>query len=403
MLSGVSPFRGAYETVNREPDEPSPWKRELWTYDEILAQGGYHVEWQGKWHTGDAHRDCYEGRSLLWGHRITPYHEYLRRKYGSPDPISSEKTDRYSRWPYTPWKVDELLQEAQRKGFMTMHHNEAGIVNVADEDSLTAWTVRRTIEYLDAGPAQPFCTTCSILHPHAPLIATERYARMFDPASIPIPVNLEANEFTDKPAVPGGVPVGPEGLGQFAALYYGLVAELDHWVGRLLDSLDRNGLTGRTLVVFLADHGELMGAHGVFAKSLPYEESVRVPMILRLPGAIPAGAALDAPVVGVDLGPTILDYCGESAPEGQMDGQSLRGAIEGTGQPRNHAIIVGRNWQAIRSREYKLIRRDGGDLLFDLQADPGETENLLAAGRKDGASVRLAGELGAALDRGLAC
>ena len=402
LLSGVSPVRGAYDLVNREPDEASPWKWDLQTCDEILSAEGYHVEYHGKWHTGDAHKSPYGGRSLLWGHRILPYQQYLVDKYGQPAQRSNQKVDRYSHWPYSPWGVDDLLVHAQRQGYMTMHHNEAGVIEVADEDSLTAWTVRRTVEYLDAGPPEPFCVTCSILHPHAPLIVTETYAHMFDPGAIPVPTNLEANEFTDRPAVPEGVPTGADGLGQFAALYYGLVAELDHWVGELLDALDQAGLSANTLVIFVADHGELMGAHGVFAKSLPYEESVRVPLLFRLPGAIPAGISSPSATTGVDLGPTILDYCGASTAGGQMDGVSLRGVIEGAMEPRECVSIVGRGWQALRSPRHKFVRRSDGNLLFDLVEDPGETTNLLVGGNTTADSARIAKELEERLDHLLA-
>ena len=107
------------------------------------------------------------------------------------------------------------------------------------------------------------------------------------------------------------------------ALYYALVSELDHWIGRLLDTLDRTGLASSTLLVFTADHGELMGEHRTFSKCMFFEGSLRVPLLMRLPASFPEGIVVDAPASGVDLAPTILDFAGVPPLE-QFHGRTLR-------------------------------------------------------------------------------
>lgn len=85
------------------------------------------------------------------------------------------------------------------------------------------------------------------------------------------------------------------------AVYYGLVEEVDHWVGLILDKLDRLRLTNKTLVVFTSDHGEMLGAHGRVGKGNLFEEAIRVPMVMSFPGEIPAGRVVNQPVTHIDV------------------------------------------------------------------------------------------------------
>lgn len=168
--------------------------------------------------------------------------------------------------------------------------------------------MKKTIRFLEDRPETPFAATCSILQPHAPLIAARRYTDRFDPARMPIPANDFSYE--DNPSIPGHIPADQNGVGQFVALYYALVSELDHWIGRLLDILDRTRLASNTLLVFTAEHGELMGEHRTFSKCMFFEGSLRIPLLMRLPDVIPEGIVVAVPASGVDLAPTILDFAG---------------------------------------------------------------------------------------------
>ena len=111
-----------------------------------------------------------------------------------------------------------------------------------------------------------------------------------------------------------------------AAGYYGLCSALDDNVGRLLKALDENGVASDTIVLFTADHGDLLGSHGLEYKGVPYEESARVPLLLRYPRAVKGGQTSDLLVSNVDLMPTLLALCGVAIPEG-VQGQNLAGQI----------------------------------------------------------------------------
>lgn len=153
-----------------------------------------------------------------------------------------------------------------------------------------------------------------------------------------------------------------------------------------MDALDEFGLTDKTLVVFTSDHGNMLGQHGLMDKTLGtfYDDLMRVPLLLRLPGAIPAGAVSAAMVGSVDLPPTFLDYLG-AAPLSKAHGRTLRGVISG-GEAGAQAVFGERNEpkspaaaRMVRTKEWKLcLLPKGQHELFDLIKDPGETRNVYA-------------------------
>jgi arylsulfatase A-like enzyme len=169
------------------------------------------------------------------------------------------------------------------------------------------------------------------------------------------------------------------------SIYYGMVKEVDDNIGRLLRRLDAYGLTANTLVIFTADHGEMLGEHGMHGKACFYEGSVRIPLVMRLPGVIRAGTVVDTPVAQADYCPTILDLLGAPRPPA-IDGRSLRPLLEGQSGYPDFAVS---EWNPVspnlmvRTREWKLMMANKADAratdaLYHLKEDPGETRNLLA-------------------------
>ena len=382
LLSGCYAYDGTFIHRNRNPDQPSCFKKNVITFDEALDHEGYHVEYHGKWHVGDRHLECYRGDRRVYGHKMTEYHDYLSERYTKLSPNDDYGHDPYSNWHYRKWDVDDMMRTSRERGFRMTHNPMAGVLEVEDEDTMTAWTAKKTIRFLNSRPEEPFGVTCSILQPHAPLIASEAYATFVDPSTIPMPKNIDGYYpprllENGKPPIPDAVSADEKGLGQFMALYYGLVKELDDWVGKILDALESNGYKKNTLVIFTADHGELMGSHNSFSKMQFFEECLRVPMILRYPGKIKAGLRLDAPASGADIAPTLLDYCGV-APLRQFQGHSLRSVLEGGKSVDPYAYSDLRDQKCLRSNEWKLVITKGEpDMLFHLKTDPYEMDNLL--------------------------
>jgi len=186
-----------------------------------------------------------------------------------------------------------------------------------------------------------------------------------------------------------------EGFRKAAAGYYAMVANIDHNVGRVLDWLESSGLADNTLVVFFADHGDMLGGQGRFGKTVPYDESIRIPLVLRLPRRVPAGTRYDAPVSGIDIFPTTAGLCGVPVfPEvqGMDQSQAISGLpgqrrsealIQWLGQSRYHwgdhpyrALRTQRHTYCVSSQAVNETGKGAFRLLFDNEADPYQMDNL---------------------------
>ena len=175
-----------------------------------------------------------------------------------------------------------------------------------------------------------------------------------------------------------------------AAAYYTSVEYMDACVGRVLDALTKSGHDDDTLVVYLSDHGYFLGQHGRIEKHSSFEEAIRVPLVMRLPGTIPPKSRTPALVELVDLVPTLFEWTGVSA-TGPLDGRSLVAVAEGRTAKHRQRVFVeyAQNDEAmVRDERWKLVyergrrrRTDGYDTgrplvpdqlrLYDLAADPG--------------------------------
>jgi arylsulfatase A-like enzyme len=192
-------------------------------------------------------------------------------------------------------------------------------------------------------------------------------------------------------------PVGnftPEKWRELRWAYYRLVEKVDAEIGKVLAALRQAGLEENTLIIVTADHGECAGAHGFNQKTVFYEESVRVPLIVSLKGTTRPGTSDRLVNTGIDVLPTMLDFAGIQPP-GKLPGLSLRPLA--TGQPVSHwrnYVVVGNNMvqggpvgllkpategRMLRSERYKycvFLFGNQRESLVDLQQDPGETVDL---------------------------
>jgi arylsulfatase A-like enzyme len=265
------------------------------------------------------------------------------------------------------------------------------------ETTLTAFTGAETIAALEraARSGKSFSVTGSFCPPHPPMVAPEPYYSKFPAENLPVPASIN-DPMIDSPyrsralkPEESALYRNPRNVQQMKQIYYGMVAEIDDWIGRILARLEELGVASNTLIVFTSDHGEMLGDHGLHSKTIFYEGSAHVPLIMWMPGKIPAGTRVTEPVGHYDLFPTILDYLG--MPAAKSDGQSLRPLIEGR-PGRGFAVS---EWAAnnrptvmIRDSRYKLITSHrpndpGSDALYDLVADPEEMSNLIGAQAKD--------------------
>ncbi|MEO0946365.1 MAG: sulfatase-like hydrolase/transferase, partial [Pseudomonadota bacterium] len=256
--------------------------------------------------------------------------------------------------------------------------------------------------------AEPFCTWVSFPDPHHPFDAPEPWSRLHDPSEVDLPKHRKRT-FEGRPwwheqvltAEPAGDKKGAEirksysrigeqtedQLREIIANTYGQIALIDHNVGRILIALDEAGLSENTIVIYISDHGDWLGDHGLILKGpMHYDGLLRVPMILRGPG-IPKGKKVDEPVSTLDLGPTFFDYGNAEALQTQH-GTSLRPLIETDTATREFALNewellptragVGLSLRTVRTKTHKLTidQQSGAGELYDMMNDPEETSNL---------------------------
>ena len=249
----------------------------------------------------------------------------------------------------------------------------------------------RQLERLRKNPEKPFAMFLSLGVPHDPWVPENVPADVlarFDPAAYDYPPNYLPE---DDPHGDDWAHLSAEeraALPEWMRVYDAMVACLDTAIGRLMNAVKRMGMEEDTVIVFTSDHGECFGAHGRRAKNIFYEEAVRVPFLIRLPGGRQAGEATDALLNTVDLMPTLLDLLGLPVPEG-VQGTSLAGIVTGSDsrQPEFQfmqgmgAVAAwgdGYEWRALRTKQYTYARylSDGQELLFDHLNDPYQMKNL---------------------------
>ena len=280
-----------------------------------------------------------------------------------------------------------------------------------DYDTTAADLSVRFLEGKAAHPSErPWLLYSGLMYPHFPLTCPPEYYRRYDPAAVtPADLRGEALEsqhpairqlryyFRNEEIVPD--PVQRRAL----ASYYGLVTLVDDLVGDMLAVIDNSPLRENTVVLYLSDHGEMAGQHGIWQKQCFYESSVRVPMILRTPHGA-AGECSDANVSLVDVLPTLLDLAGLKIPSG-LPGTSLAHSRTGAGDADRvvfseyHAQGMLEGGFMIRRGPWKYNYYVGHEpQLFDLREDPEEFTDLAADPRHAAVRADLHRELLAIAD-----
>ncbi len=246
---------------------------------------------------------------------------------------------------------------------------------VEPEDHNDGMVARSALEQLASIPAdQPVFLHASFPGPHTPLDPPGEYFDQYDPDGLHLPPNVPETCRRSYGAGTGDRAF----VRRCRAAYYGKISHIDHWIGRIVEGFKARGTWDRTLVVFCADHGDHMGAHGLFGKCTFYDESVRVPLVLRWPGVIPAGTRNRALVEIIDLYPTLVAAAGGAVTQEQY-GRDLLPVACGEVQSVRETVFseIGqqdRSFMVLTERWKYVARSPGGERLWDRRADPCEQE-----------------------------
>ncbi len=274
----------------------------------------------------------------------------------------------------------------------------------------TTWCAERASAFLAARRDGPWTLSVNPFAPHPPIDPPPAYLARVGPAAMPLPrfrpADLEqqgalaAIDFQTRPRPPAAYDAR-----RMVAAYYAQIEHVDAEVGRILDALERTGQREDTLVIFMSDHGEMLGDHGLRIKGCRfYEGLVHVPLIVSWPGQLRAGLRSAALVELLDLAPTLLEATGLPIPA-HMQGRSLLPLLTGQAEPDRHreyhdalALPGGSRATMLRDERHKLVVYHGQRLgeLYDLRDDPDEFSNLW----DDPARGRQVGLAGACFRRG---
>jgi arylsulfatase A-like enzyme len=340
--SRASFLTGLYGHANGVIDNRTPLAPSTDTLASWLREAGYRTGQVGKWHMGDQ----VERPGFEWSASYIGQGRYFDCTFlvdGVPEPTQG-------------W-VDDVATDY-------------------------------ALEFLRRQRSEPFLLVVGYKSPHGPhrpeSVPERARGRHRDLPLEPAPNALALPPYTAPQ--PRGGDAGSE---DSARSYFDLVSAMDDAFGRLLDAIDAPGLRERTVVIFAGDNGYLLGEHGMRTKRAAYEASIRIPLLVRWPVrmGIPQGLRVDAPVLNVDLAPTLLELAGVPAPL-PLHGRSLGELVEGRGPPWRSAFLYEffrepsfevPTQLALRAPDAKLIVYPGHPEwteLFDLASDPGEQRNL---------------------------
>ncbi|MCC6001630.1 MAG: sulfatase-like hydrolase/transferase [Pararhodobacter sp.] len=337
-----------------------------------------------------------EGPEGFYDTRRSPYNEWLKaRGYPGDNPWLSHANAAIGPDgnPASGW----LMKNARLPA------------NIAEQDSETAWLTTRALDFLATPQAadRPWLCHLSYIKPHWPYIVPAPYNDLYGPQDV-LPATRHPRERDDPHPVYRAYMENPIGRAfsrdevrrEVIPAYMGLIAQCDDHLGRLLDHLQATGRMEDTMIVLTSDHGDYLGDHWLGEKDLFHDPSVRVPLIIHDPSPqadATRGTVCDALVESIDLAATFIQVAGGQVPDHVVEGRSLMPFLHGQPPDDWRSVVIseydysatpmaGRLGLAPKQARlfmvfdgrFKLMHAEGGlrPMLFDLQADPQEFDDL---------------------------
>ena len=378
--SRASFLTGQYMHNHRVVDNQGLMPAGTMTFPQRLRSAGYETAFIGKWHMGgssDAARPGFD-------------HWVSFRGQGTYAPRQQTLNVNGRRVPRTKYMTDELTDYADR------------------------WLRTRSSE-------EPFLLYLSHKGVHGLYDPATRHRDRYQAAPWQVPTTM-----ADTPANYAGKPMwvrdqrnswhgvefpyygrSKQTIDQMYKHYCEMILSIDDSVGRLLRTLRKSGLEQNTLILFTSDGGHLWGEHGLIDKRCAYEESMRIPLLAYGPSVVKQGARCDALVANIDVAPTLLELAGMVAPD-DLDGNSFARQLQDpqSTESTRESLLYEYYWEpsfpqtpttfALRTKQFKLIQYHGiwdTDELYDVAADPSESNNLIHAAEHQQLVARLRGQL----------
>ncbi len=379
---------GLYPHTNGCTANNIPLSADTRCFPELLDDPEYVTGHYGKWHLGD---EIFAQHGFQHWRGIE---DQYRAHY-------SEGRPRDALSDYSKFLIEE--NGLQPEGMDYFHRGAAA--RLPEKYCKPRYLAREACAFLRENQDKPFVLYVNFLEPHMPFFGPRD--EQYDPDSIPLPDNYDNPPGEDQHPRPLGlyhkwqesIPTEKE-TRELIARYWGLCSLVDSYAGQILETLEELGLDENTIVVYTSDHGDMMGSHQLVAKTVMYQESVRVPFLIRTPGQKEA-RRVSGPVSQIDITPTLLDLMGKMPPE-SLQGKSLKPWME-SGKSLEDDIVIQWNGdngkgpeqvpgikaevleQAYKDPVRTIITHDGWRFtcsplgfheLYNLNDDPGETKNL---------------------------
>jgi len=382
FMTGLYPSRhGIYNNVLNQAVLHESLNPGVVTFSEVLRDAGYDLAFSGKWHVSATEGPEDRGWKSYFASAVQGEMHGLRRERFR-DMAKEPESD-------APREPGELLRPGWGRYRLWGTREPQPETDPYHPHDLQA--VRAGIRAMKdlARSAKPWCLFVGPVGPHDPYVLPEKYATMYDPADVTLPPSYH-DTLLDKPRVYQRQrhfwgQMSEDEYRAAIAHYWGYCTMQDDLLGMVLDALDETGQAENTLVIFLSDHGDYAGAHGLFMKGVAaFDECYHVPCVMRWPRGIEdPGRVVDEYVTLADFAPTFVEMAGESLPA--ASGRSLipflRGETPDDWPDAIHSQFNGvelyYSQRFVRTKEWKYVYNGFDfDELYDLREDPYCMRNL---------------------------
>ena len=375
LMTGLLPHNHNVWTVTHTVREDRANLRPSRHWAQYLQEAGYATGYFGKWHVERSHELAQFG----WNAAMTEEHASVKWS----------RSETQARLDKGKWELEGHLDNIPGYARSRFY----GVTDVSPELRMAGAYVKDAEEFLLTSLAypEPWALCVSVLEPHDPFICGAEAFSRYDLADVPLSPSWQ-DDMVGRPEVYRRVQRAwanwtPQQHREAAACYYASITEIDQLFGRLVDRVEAAGQLDNTIVVLTSDHGELLGAHGLYCKNYTASEEIyNVPLLMSGPGMKP-GTTCAARIGLHDLHPTLLELMGMPF-DGSADSASF---AELLADPEGTEDVPAQGFAEYEGTRFQLTQRvvwDGDwkfvlngfalDELYNLQEDPFEMTNLLA-------------------------
>ena len=415
------------------------------TIMEHFRDNGYYVTGSGKvmhhhkrslWddfeHQADYGPMAFDGKKVVAHPSVPAPFSSLGNVIGSYAPLSDVPFEESGN-PDAGWVYTVKPKTGWKPTYEKLRYTSETDRDPTPDERNAYWAADKIKELSQHESDQPFFLAVGFIRPHTPLIAPKEFFDRFPLDAVKIPTikpndladthytgavsprsgkgkKVEQKGFKHYRRLKESYPTPEDGLKAFTQAYLACIAAADANIGRVIDAVDNSPLKENTIIVFVSDHGWHMGEKDFIAKGTLWEESTRIPFIVRAPGITQAGQMAQHPISLIDLYPTLIDLCGlegdtrKNSQGAKLGGHSIRPFLQnpesGTWDGPNAALSViyagksaenvpeKQHW-SVRTERWRYIRYNNGqEELYDHDNDPNEWTNL--AGSPEYTAVRKA-------------